>query len=77
MILKPCKALTIINLNNNYMDLTNFITINELAKQFNLNKSTINFWYKQGYIKPLGIIGKALIFDKLEAVKAIKRRLEG
>lgn len=46
-------------------------TINELAKSFNVNKSKVNYWYKQGKIEPIGEIGRMLIFNKAESTNII------
>jgi len=58
---------------SNYMakERVEFITINDLAKLANVNKSRVNFWVSEGLIKERGVLGKAKYFDRDYALKRV------
>lgn len=48
---------------------TEFITVNDIARLTNINKSRVNFWVSKGLIKERGTLGKAKYFDKEYALR--------
>ena len=53
----------------------NLTNINELAKKFNINKSKLFYWRKEGKIKEVAILSDMLIFDKNNIERVIIRLL--
>ena len=53
------------------MPKTEFVSINDLAKKFQVNKSRINFWVTEGLIKSRGTIGRTKFFDKEYALTRV------
>lgn len=48
-----------------------FVTINDLARKFGLNKSRVNFWVSQGLIRPRGVVGRTKFFEREYAMKRV------
>jgi DNA-binding transcriptional MerR regulator len=51
-----------------------YVTSLDLAKKFDLPKSTIAHWASVGKIRPVGVIGKANVYDQ-RAIKVVERIL--
>jgi DNA-binding transcriptional MerR regulator len=51
-------------------------TLAELAKEFNCNKSKLQFWYKEGFLPSTQTIGGMLLFDRTIVVPIIKEKLK-
>lgn len=48
-----------------------FVTINDLAKRFGINKSRVNFWVSQGLIRERGVVGRTKFFEREYAIKRV------
>ena len=58
------------------METKNLISLNELAKKLNVNKSYLNYYAWLKLIKPIMIAGKTMLFDKkyiIERLNIIKK----
>ena len=53
-----------------------FISVNELAKMFDLNKSHIFYYRNIGLLKEVTTVGKMLLFEGVEAPKQLEEILE-
>jgi DNA-binding transcriptional MerR regulator len=58
------------------MERIEFVTTNDLAKKYNIAKSTVAFWVTQGLIIPRGTLGKAKYFNKTYAEKRVAELLK-
>lgn len=58
------------------MSKAEFVTINDLAKKFNLNKSRVNYWVSQGLIKSRGSLGRAKFFDREYAISRVEELIK-
>lgn len=56
--------------------LTSFISLNEMAKEFNFNKSKLRFYVNKKLLSPITSVGRMQVFDKDICVKKIKIIIE-
>jgi DNA-binding transcriptional MerR regulator len=54
------------------MKIKNPISLNELAKEMNINKSKLHYYAQLGLIVPNGKIGGTIVLEKIDAVKKLK-----
>ena len=48
-----------------------FVSLNELAKQSNINKSKLSYYVSLGLIRPNTVVGKMQIFKKKDVLKTL------
>lgn len=48
-------------------------SLNQLAKEFNVNKSKLSYYVSIKLIKPTIIIGKMMLFEKTKTINTIKK----
>jgi len=51
----------------------NLISLNELAKELNLNKSKLSYYVRHGLLNPISTVGRMGIFDKTKTTEIIKK----
>lgn len=49
------------------------ISLSELARMLGVNKSKLNFYAWKGLITPVQTIGRAMLFEKDEVLKTLKK----
>ena len=49
-----------------------YISITELAKKFDVNKSLFFFYIRKGLIKPVETFGKMYLFDRKSIMRTIR-----
>ena len=54
------------------METNELISLNELAKELKLNKSTLTYYASLGVITPITVIGKMQLFNKTEVLAQLK-----
>ena len=55
------------------MDTHEFISLNELAKALQLNKSTLTYYASLGVIIPVTVVGRMQLFSKKQVLKQLKK----
>jgi DNA-binding transcriptional MerR regulator len=50
----------------------NLVSLNELSKQLNINKSQLSYYVSLGLLMPITVVGRMNIFNKEIALKNIK-----
>lgn len=54
------------------MELKNPTTLQDIAREMKINKSTLHYYTIKGLIAPVGTVGRTFVFEKDETVKRIK-----
>lgn len=55
------------------MEIKKPISLTELAKILDINKSKLSYYVNCGLLKPVDTVGKLMIFDRKEAINCYKR----
>ena len=49
------------------------ISLNELARQMDMNKSHLHYWVKRGLLKPKEVVGGTFVFPRVETKRLIRK----
>lgn len=51
----------------------NLVSLNELAKEIGVNKSTLSYYVSLKLLTPVAVVGRMQVFKKIEALQRYKK----